>query len=85
MYIGIVRDLSYELYAVGKTEDECKANLAKAFADYLKGYDYANLDEFLEDHHIDLDEYENDVLIMLEEYYGLHTFDVSKGYALGWE
>ena len=85
MYIGIVRDLSYELYAVGKTERECKANLGKAFADYLKGYDYADLDEFLEDHNIDLEEYGNDVLIMLEEYYGLNIFNVTKGYALGWE
>lgn len=85
MYIGIVRDLSYELYAVGKTKEECKANLCKAFNDYLKGYNYANLDEFLENHGIDLKEYDNDVLTMLEEYWGLATFDVSKGYALGWE
>ena len=46
MYIGIIRDLSYELYAVGKTKKECKANLGKAFADYLKGYNYADIDEF---------------------------------------
>lgn len=85
MYLGIVRDLSYELYAVGKTEKECKTNIRKAFDDYLKGYDYANLDEFLEDHTINLEEYGNDVLTMLEEYYGLNIFDVTKGYALGWE
>lgn len=85
MYIGIVRDLSYELYAIGKTKKECKANLLKAFGDYLKGYDYADLDEFLEEHNIDLSEYNHDLLTMLEEYYGLNMFDMSKGYALGWE
>lgn len=85
MYIGIVRDLSYELYAVGKTKKECKANIGKAFERYMKAYGYANLDEFLEDHDIDLEEYGNNVLTMLEEYYGLNMFDVTKGYALGWE
>lgn len=85
MYLGIIRDLSYELYAVGKTKEECKENLCKAFRDYLKGYGYADLDEFLEEHSIDLEEYGNDVLTMLEEYYGLNTFDIAKGYALGWE
>lgn len=85
MYLGIVRDLSYELYAVGKTEKECKANICKAFEDYLKGYNYADLDEFCEEHDINLEEYNNDVLIMLEEYYGLNTFNITKGYALGWE
>lgn len=85
MYIGIVRDLSYELYAVGKTKEECKSNLVKAFEDYLKGYNYADLDEFLENHGINLEEYGNDVFIMLQEYWGMHIFDVSKGYALGWE
>lgn len=84
MYIGIVHDLSYELYAVGKTQKECKANMIEAFKDYLKGYNLT-LDEFLEDHRIDLQEYDNNVLTMLEEYYGLNMFDVSKGYALGWE
>ena len=85
MYLGIVRDLSYELYAIGKTKEECKANICKAFDDYLKAYDYTDLDEFLEDHHIDLEEYGNDVLTMLEEYYGLNRFDVTRCYALGWE
>lgn len=85
MYIGIVHDLSYELYAVGKTKEECKENLLKAFNDYLKGYRYENLEEFLEYHNINLEEYGNDVMTMLEEYYGLNLFDVSKGYALGWE
>lgn len=84
MYIGIVRDLSYELYAVGKTQKECKANLLEAFKSYLKGYNLT-LDEFLDDHRIDLNEYDNNVLTMLEEYYGLNIFDVTKGYALGWE
>ena len=84
MYLGIVRDLSYELYAVGKTEKECKANIGKAFAKYLEGY-HLTLDEFLEDRDINLEDYGNDVLIMLEEYFGLHTFDITKGYALGWE
>lgn len=85
MYIGIVRDLSYELYAVGKTKEECKANMCKAFERYMKAYEYANLEEFLEDHNIDSEEYGNDVLTLLEEYYGLNMFDVTKGYALGWE
>ena len=84
MYIGIVRDLSYELYAIGKTQKECKTNIIEAFKSYLKGYNLT-LDEFLEDHRIDLQEYDNNVLTMLEEYYGLNIFDVSKGYALGWE
>ena len=84
MYLGIVRDLSYELYAVGETEKECKARIGKAFKKYLEGYNLT-LDEFLEDRDIDLEEYGNDVLVMLEEYFGLNVFNITTGYALGWE
>lgn len=84
MYLGIVRDLSYELYAIGKTKKECKANILKAFDVYLDNY-RLTLDEFLEDRGIDLEEYDNEVLTMLEEWFGLNIFDITKGYALGWE
>ena len=85
MYIGIIGDLSYDLYAIGQTKEECKANMGKAFERYLKAYDYANLEEFCEDHRIDLEEYDGSMLTLLEEYYGMNIFDVTKGYALGWE
>ena len=38
MYVASLDSLSYEIYAVGKTEEECKANLVKGFQQYMKGY-----------------------------------------------
>ena len=84
MYVASLLDLSYDIYAIGKTKEECKSNAVKAFEKYLETYKYT-LEEFCEDRNIDLEEYNNSVATMLEEYYGLNMFDVTKGYALGWE
>ena len=84
MYVASLLGLSYDIYAIGKTKEECKANAVKAFEKYLKAYEYT-LEAFCEDRRIDLKEYDNGVATLLEEYYGLNMFDVTKGYALGWE
>ena len=84
MLIMSVLDLEYEVYAVGKTEKECKANLLKGFQEYLKGYQMT-LEEFLENARINFEDYNNDIWTVLEEYFGVRTYDITKGYTLGWE
>ena len=83
MYVAIM-ELKYELIAVGNTNEECKANLIKAFKQYMKAY-RTTLAKWLEELNVDYAEYGNDMWTFLHEYYGVHTFNVSKGYALGWE
>ena len=84
MYIASLLDLKYEIYAVGQTKEECKANLLKGFKQYLKGY-HVTFKEWLEEINVDYADYNKDMWTFLAEYYGVHMFDVSKGYALGWE
>ena len=83
MYVAIM-DLKYEVIAVGKTEEECQANMVKAFKNYMKGYK-TTLKEWLEELNVDYSDYGKDLWTFLQEYYGVHMFDVTKGYALGWE
>ena len=83
MYVAIM-DLKYELLAVGKTEEECKANLIKAFKQYMKAY-HITFKGWLEELNVDYADYGKDMWTFLQGYYGVHMFDVTKGYALGWE
>lgn len=84
MYIASLLDLKYEIYAVGQTEEECKANLLKGFKQYLKGY-HVTFKEWLEEINVDYADYNKDMWTFLHEYYGAHMFNITKGYALGWE
>lgn len=78
-------ELKYEVYAVGETEEECKENLLKGFQRYLRSY-HITFKEWVENSGEDfLDEYNNDMWTFLDEYYGVRTYDVTKGYALSWE
>lgn len=85
MYIAHIRGLSYDIYAIGKTESELKANTVKAFEKYLEGY-HTTVENFVENEcNESLANYGNSVWNFLREYLGVHTHNVSKGYALGWE
>lgn len=84
MYIASLDGLSYEVYAVGKTEEECKANLIKGFKRYLKSY-HTTFKEWLADCDVNYSEYNRDMWTFLHEYHGVHMFNITKGYALGWE
>lgn len=77
-------DLKYEVYAVGTTKEECKANLLRGFEQYLKSY-HITFEEWVENSGEDLVDYNNDMWTFLDGYYGIRTYDVTKGYALGWE
>lgn len=84
MYIASLDGLSYEVYAIGKTEDECKANLIKGFKQYMKSYN-TTLKEWLVNHDVDYSDYDRDMWTFLHEYHGVHMFNITKGYAFGWE
>lgn len=84
MYIASICGTEYEVYAIGKTEEECKKNLIKAFLHYVKSY-HTTVEEWVENIREDFGEYNNDVWTFLIDYYGVHMFDITKGYALGWE
>lgn len=85
MYIASLLDLKYEIYAVGQTESELKKNIVKAFETYLDNY-HTNVTDFVEQECNDnLANYDNSVWNFLREYLGVRTYDVTKGYALGWE
>ena len=84
MYIASLDGFSYEIYAVGKTEEECKANLIKGFKQYLKSY-HTTFKEWLADCEVNYSDYNRDMWTFLHEYHGIHMFDITKGYALGWE
>ena len=84
MYIAHIRDLGYEVYAVGKTEAECKDNIIKAFLNYLIHY-RVTLDEWLEGINVSMSDYNYDMWRFLNEYYGASMFNITKGYAFGWE
>ena len=83
MYIANLT-LEYEIYAVGQTEKECRANIIAGFKQYLKSY-RMTLMEWLDEINEDYADYHNDLWTFLREYYGVHMFNVDKGYALGWE
>ena len=84
MYIASLDGLKYEVYAVGKTKEECKANLIKGFKQYMKDY-HMTLEEWLANCNVDYSDYDRDMWTFLYEYHGVHMFDITKGYALGWE
>jgi histidinol phosphatase-like PHP family hydrolase len=84
MYVASLTSLSYEILAVGKTESECKQNMVKGFENYVKSY-HSSVDEWISGLGEDLSDYENDVFTFLQQYYAVHMFDITKGYALGWE
>lgn len=84
MYIASLDALSYEIHSIGKTENECKQNMVKGFLHYVEFYG-DTLEGWVADCDTNLSEYNNDVWTFLHEYYGVHMFDITKGYALGWE
>lgn len=84
MYIASLDELAYEIHSIGKTEEECKQNMVKGFLEYVKSYRTA-VEEWIEGCNQDFNDYNNDVWTFLHEYYGVHMFDITKGYALGWE
>lgn len=85
MYIAHIMDLKYDVYAIGKTESELKKNTVKAFEEYLKGF-HSSVEEFVEQEcNESLANYGNSVWNFLRDYLGVHTHNVTKGYALGWE
>lgn len=85
MYISHIMDLKYDIYAIGKTESELKKNTVKAFEEYLKGFHFT-VDEFVgQECNESLANYDNSVWNFLREYLGVHTHNITKGYALGWE
>ena len=84
MYIASLNSLKYEIYAIGKTEEECKANLVKGFNQYMKSY-HITFQEWLAEINVDYADYQENMWAFLNEYYGVHMFNITKGYALGWE
>ena len=84
MYIASVCGMEYEVYAIGKTEEECEQNIVKGFLNYVKSY-RTTVEQWVEDIGEDFNNYDNDVYTFLSDYYGVHMFDITKGYALGWE
>jgi hypothetical protein len=85
MYIAHISDLAYDIYAIGETELELKNNMIKAFEAYLISY-HTNVEEFVEnDCKENLANYDNSVWNFLREYLGMQTYNIIKGYALGWE
>lgn len=84
MYIASLLDLKYEIYAVGQTKEECKANLITGFKKYMQGYK-VTFKEWLAEINVEYADYNEDMWTFLEEYYGVRMFDITKGYALGWE
>jgi len=84
MYVASLDELSYEIHAIGKTEEECKKNMVKGFLHYAKSYK-TTVEQWVEEVGEDFNDYNNDVWTFLNDYYGVHMFDITKGYALGWE
>ena len=84
MYIASLDALSYEIHSIGKTKEECQQNMVKGFLRYIESYGNT-VEEWVEGCRENLDNYNNDVWTFLHEYYGVHLYDITKGYALGWE
>jgi histidinol phosphatase-like PHP family hydrolase len=58
--------------------------MVKGFENYVKSY-HSSVEEWISGIGEDLSDYENDVFTFLQQYYTVHMFDITKGYALGWE
>lgn len=84
MYIASLDALSYEIHSIGKSKEECRQNMVKGFLRYVEWCGYT-VEQWIEDNGESLSEYNNDIWTFLHEYYGVHMFDITKGYALGWE
>jgi predicted RNase H-like HicB family nuclease len=85
MYIAHITALKYDIYSVGKTKAELIENTLIAFEKYLEGF-HTTIGEFVEQEcNESLENYNNSVWVFLREYLGVHTYDITKGYALGWE
>ena len=84
MYIATLTDLKYPIHAIGNTQEECKKNMLKGFKAYMKSFKIT-FAEWIEEVGVDYTDYGNDMWRFLSEYYGVHMFNVTKGYALGWE
>ena len=84
MYLAVITGLSYNIYAVGKTKNECCDNLSTAFQGYVAQYG-SSVEEWVARCGEDFAEYDNNILKFLYEYYGYHFHDITKGYAFGWE
>ena len=84
MYIASLDELGYEIHSVGKTKEECQKNMVAGFLRYVE-FSGCTLEEWIESCDTHLSDYNNDIWTFLHEYYGVHMFDITKGYALGWE
>lgn len=84
MYVASLTELSYDIYVVGETKKECCDNLIVAFQKYVEWYGYS-VEEWVADCDEDFASYNYDVLRFLETYYGYKMYDITKGYAFGWE
>ena len=84
MYIASLDALSYEIHSIGKTKEECQQNMVNGFLEYVE-FSGCTLEEWIEQSSVDFNDYDNDVWTFLRDYYGVHMFDITKGYALGWE
>lgn len=84
MYIASLDSLGYEIHAIGKTEEECKRNMVIGFNRYVKSF-HNTVDRWIEESGENFNDYNNDVWTFLHEYYGVHLYDITKGYVLGWE
>ena len=84
MYVATLTALKYSLNAIGNTQEECRQNLIRGFKQYMKSY-RVTFGKWLEDIGVDYADYNNDMWTFLHDYYGVNMFDITKGYALGWE
>ena len=84
MYVASLDGLSYEIRSIGKTKEDCKRNMVIGFVRYVEHF-HNTVEEWIEYTGVDFNDYDNDIWTFLHEYYGVHMFDITKGYALGWE
>lgn len=84
MYIASLDALGYEIHSIGKTKEECQQNMVVGFLRYVE-FSGCTLEEWIEQCEENLSNYNCSIWTFLHEYYGVHIFDISKGYALGWE
>ena len=84
MYLAAITDLSYDVYAVGKTKFECLNNLLIAFQRYIERYG-CSVEDWVSSCGEDFTAYNRNVMTFLSTYYGYRLYDITKGYALGWE
>lgn len=84
LFICLCDALQYDIYAVGSTKEEAQQRLTDAFISYVEklGHTFNSWIEFQEE---DFEDYGNDPFRFITEYHGTRTYDISKGYAFGWE